>query len=464
MGRSGSSERARVRQWGAFAASLLTHALVYLALYRAAFAPPVLEFQLPSEVEFGLVDGDGEPAPAPAPPPPPPPRPQPKAAAAEPEPEVVASDSEGPLVDAGLPQPEADDAPLADAGVAGQDTQDALADAAVASGPDAGPFDEDAIADDVYGEGDTPGAHGDGFGVGAGGHGMGGFAPPGAAIGLHVDLERVRSSSLRLEERALLGIIPEWRKLLSGSGLDPLRPGMMQRVFVATPDLQRAHLVVAVRFGGKVSRVEKAVARLARGAHQPAAWTRDHGYRVAPWRNRGPTERVLALVADDQFTITRPVDLPRVLAVARGMARRQSREGMRERSGGNRALLDMYEDEAVALSIEDTRRFVVGSPKGIPESLRISVSSVDEFHARLVARGRYASPAEAGAAIDYLEGLRERLLDHPQVAFLGLTTAIEKAELDRQQHIAVLDMHLTLHQTRYLVEFVTQALRPRQRR
>lgn len=459
---SGWMRRWRVRLAGGFALSLLVHGLVYLAMHQAAFAPPVLEFQLPAEVEFGLVDGDGAPAPAPAPPPPPPPQPETRVPTPKPTPapDIEASDSDGPELDAGLPQPDAGTEP-SDAGVPEDVPDDALlADAAMAAGPDAGPFDPHAVADGPFGEGDTPFATGDGFGVGTGGDGMGGFAPPGAVIGLHVDLKRVRTTSLRLEEEALLGIIPEWRKLLSGSGLNPLARGVMKRVFVATPDLKRAHLVVAVRYRGGEARVQRAVARLSKKRGKPAPWRRKHGYPVAPWRSRGPTDRVVALVADDQFTITRPVDLPRVLAVARGMARRQAREGMGQAERGNRALLAMYADEAVALSIEDTRRFVVGSPKGIPESLRISISSVDEFHARLVARGRYASPAEAGAAIEYLDELRLQLIDHPQTAFFGMVTALERAKLSRDAHVAVLDMHLTLHQLRYLVQFVTRALNP----
>lgn len=411
--------------------SLLVHTGAYVWLMYAAYAPPVLELRMPTEVEFGLVDGDDDPEPAPAPPPPPPPpKPKPK--------QKPVDDGFGEVVDAGPEEEVLPDASVPDA---------AVPDAAV---PFEGPF----------GDGETVGATGEGFGVGEGGHGMGKYAPPGAQIGLHVDLDVVRGTSLRLEEKALLGIIPEWRKLLAGSGLDPLGSKMMQRVFVATPDLKRAHLVVSVGFKGGTAGVERAVKRMARG--KPAEWTEQNGYRVAPWHNRGPTKRILALVSDNQFTITRPVDLPRVLSVARAMARRQAREGIKGR-GGASGLLGMFENEAVALTVEDTSLFVVGSPKGLPKSIRISVSPIDEFHARLVARGRYDSPAEAGAAIEFLEDLRRRIIDHPRIEFLGLRTGLEGAKIKREKNVAMIDFYLTLHQTRHLVNMVTRALKPKKK-
>jgi len=418
--------------------SLVVHIGLYFALVHAAYAPPILELRMPTEVEFGVVDGDDDPEPAAEPPPPPPPvMPKPK-----PKPiEQPKDEGFGPVVDAGI------------------EDEEVLPDASV---PDAG-FEQDLVADNEYGEGDTPGATGDGFGVGDGGHGMGKYAPPGAQIGLHVDLDVVRGSSLRLEEKALLGIIPEWRKLLRGSGLDPLRSKKMKRVFVATPDLKRAHLVVSVGFAGGTELVEGAVSKMARG--KPAPWRTEDRHRVAPWHNRGPTERIVALVADDQFTITRPADLPRVLSVARAMGRRQAKEGIKGSQGsrGAKGLLGMFENEAVALSVEDTGRFVVGSPHGLPKSLRISVSPIDEFHASLTARGRYASPAEAGAAIEYLEEMKRRLVDHPRVELLGLRTGLESAKIKREENVATIDFYLTLHQTRYLVEMVSGALNPKKR-
>ncbi|HEX2675247.1 MAG TPA: hypothetical protein VHM19_01370, partial [Polyangiales bacterium] len=219
----------RLFAW-ALGCSLLVHLVLYFVLRPAPPRDDSMRIELPSQVELGVTDTQlgSDPAPAPAPPP---------AAKAEPKhtaPKPV------------TPQPKSQDIVLPhDAGVP--------PDAAVAAG-DAG--DRDAASEGtsngkdggepaaISGNGDTPGASGPG-GFGPGGTGDGMYSPAGATIALNVDLERVRSSSLLLEATALLQIIPEWELLLQGSGLDPVKD--LTRVFVATPNLSRASLVVAAR-------------------------------------------------------------------------------------------------------------------------------------------------------------------------------------------------------------------------
>jgi hypothetical protein len=285
-------------------------------------------------------------------------------------------------------------------------------------------------------------------------------APAGGAIALNVNLERVRQSARLLEAESLLSVIPEWELLLAGSGLEPTRD--FERVFVATPNLVRSNLVVAASFSGGRALIERAVARLAKERGKPARFADTRGYPVAPWWNRGPTERVIALVAPDQFVITRRSDLGRVLQLARSFEKQRRREGFAkedvDKSGG---LLTMREDETVALWVEGVRHYVPGAQAGVPRSLRMSANYLDQYNTELRATGQYNGSAAAAAALAFVDGKRLEWSDHPRVLFLGLKSAFDTAAI--QQEGAALSMRakLTLHQTRFLLAYVSRVLRPR---
>jgi hypothetical protein len=308
------------------------------------------------------------------------------------------------------------------------------------------------------GEGDDPNAPGkglgDGFGDGSG------YAPAGATIALNVDLARVRQTALVLETQALLDIIPEWQKLLAGSGLEPLRD--FERVFVASPTLERANVVVSARHHLGRVQLDGAVQRLASEQHQPARFEPREGFPVAPWRNRGPTARVIALTGADQLTITRAGDLTRVLDVAAALARKRAEQGFEQRElDAQGGLLAMQPREAIALWVEGVSKYVRGEAEGVPRSLRMSIYHVDQFTTELRVRGQYASPSAAAAAMTAMDALRGRLSDDPSVIYLGLKSAIDRAGITQQGAALALQVRLTLHQTRYLMRYVRRALRPR---
>jgi hypothetical protein len=305
------------------------------------------------------------------------------------------------------------------------------------------------------GEGTVEGALGDGSGPGLG---DGSYAPAGATLALNVDLERVRKTALMLEAQALLDIIPEWQLLLSGSGLDAIRD--LERVFVATPNLERSSLVVSARHRLPPARIAAAVGQLAAEQQKPAQFREQSGFDVAPWRNRGPTERVIALTGRDQFTISRASDLTRVLSVAQALARLRSQQGFEQREleeqGG---LLAMQPNEAVALWIEGVPKYVRGELPGVPRSLRMSIYHVDQFNSELRVRGEYPSTDAAAAALVAMEATREQLSNDPKVIFVGLKSALDSARIEQDRSALQLQVRLTLHQTRYLLRYVTRALR-----
>lgn len=412
--------------------SVLLHSSVLLGLRGRLPEPDRQDFlTLPDSVEFGITEAALSPEGAAA------------AAAAAKAPATRPPEPKSPPTvrapRARAPKPVAASGAVAvsdeSAGPAGEKDAPSSADAAAASG--------------LFGSGSGPGLTGDGSsGVGGG------------TIALNVDLERVRDSALLLETQALLDIIPEWQALLAGSGIDAVRD--FRRVFVAAPSLDRAALIVSAEHVLSSARVTSAVSTLAAERGSPAPFRTESGLPVAAWYNRGPTERVIALTGDKQLLITRGRDLSRVLSVSRALGIARTGQGFAsdevEARGG---LLAMQPDEAVALWVEGLRRYVRNGPGGIPDAVRLSVFRVDQFYTDLAVAGTYASKADAAEALGIMDGLRAELSNHPRVIFLGLKSALDSARIEQQGSLLRLKVRLTLHQTRYLLGFVRNILRPR---
>jgi hypothetical protein len=401
-------------RWAAWLfVSVALHALLWLRARGETPAEPSLPFALPTQVQFGLASAPTREKTAPAPGPA-------SAATTQPKPRAAArihpkpardpnayGTARAPMVGAGTPEPGASDARGA-----------AQAEA----------------------DGDANG-----------------LAPLGATLALNVDLDRVRRSALVLELPAVLDLVPEWQKLLAGSGLEPLSD--LDRVFVAMPDAQSASSVVAAQHHLPRARLEAAVSQLAAADGRPAAFRPQEGLAVAAWRNRGPSERVIALTGADQFIIARAADLARVLAVSRALAETRKKQGFSLRElDAQGGLLAMQEREAIALWIEGLGNYVRGDVTGLPRSLRLSISQVDQFHTELGVRGQYLDAADAAAALRGMEARRAELSHDPQLSFLGLSSAITEAVLERDRAALVLHVQLTLHQTRYLLRFVRRLL------
>jgi hypothetical protein len=430
---SDARDRPRTSSVAFMLLSLLLHAAVFFAFVRTASSKSVLELKLPDEVEFGLVEPDPGSAGAP------------KAASPEVEekPKAVAKPV---VLKAPKPAPaEVSDAIVVDGGV----KQAEVAEANTAA------VDAESAEPGAGGQG----VAGEGLGFGSGGFGTGKGGAVGAVIGLYADIDQIKRTALVLETRALLQVVPEWQKLLVGSGIDPMKH--LSRVFVATPNLTRADLVVSARFKGGQGLLERGAEQLAQERGQSASFRSESGLKIAPWYSHGPTEREVALVAPNQFVIAKPRDVPRVLAVSAALARRHQKQEHMEHAEGPAALLAMYEGEAAALAVEGARKFVVGENESIPLALRISIFYVDEFHTRMHVFGYYESEKAAASALERIDELRHEFANHPRVIYFGLKSALLEAELQRVKDTLELEVILTLHQTRYLLTFVANTLKPR---
>jgi hypothetical protein len=132
-----------------------------------------------------------------------------------------------------------------------------------------------------------------------------------------------------------------------------------------------------------------------------------------------------------------------------------------ERLPGPLALLAMYEGEAAALSIEGVAQYVRGSRQHAPPGLRISLHPLDEHHAILRGYAYYKTTAQAEAALPVFDQLRLEWIDHPQAQYLGVKAALEEAKLEREGKTLTLEAKITMHQVRYLLGYVSRALKPR---
>ncbi|MEY4510912.1 MAG: hypothetical protein RLZZ450_3034 [Pseudomonadota bacterium] len=407
----------------AVALSLLLHAaaaFVSLVVLR----PPELdiEFELPMDVELGTAEAIG---------------------VAEVPPPVPSEPSEGqkPATsglgagDAGL----LDAGPLHDAGSADA----AVRDAAVADAAESKPRQRDA-GDLVAGVADAGAAM---------------RVPPGAQIALRVDMARIRKSPVAAEVRSLLSAIPDWKALLDGSGIDPIE--QVDRLLIATPNLQRDKIVLAGRYLGGEQVVRDAVQRLATSKGVAAEWRRQGNVQVAPWANADQTERVIALVGPAHFTISRAEDLPRVLAIAAARAER-SKKGARQppQQHPADALLSMEDDEGMSLEVEGAAQFVRRGRRGIPERLRLS--AIERAGERLDVLGTftYVDAATAEDARDYWLGLRDRYASNTLVALLGLSAPLQSATVERSDSELRIKLTLSADQVRLILGYVRELLAP----
>lgn len=424
--------------------SLLVHGAVLALVIGYGTAPSVgFELQLPVDVEFGMSGGmelPGASTPAPPAEPPPPPT------AAESE-----SAASGGAGDAGAPRDGGDE----DAGRrrrrdAGIDAGEVI-DGAAELDADTEPSDGGMLLATAEGDGDagTDGgealvaaAEGDG-GAGTGsaagdgtrqtGPGLAAYAPPGAQIALRLDLVRLRQSPLAPEVRALLSAIPDWQALLDGSGIEPLDD--LERLMIASPNLQRSRLVMSGRYVGDETKVRAAVASMATARGEPARWRREHGFDVARWPNVDATERVIALVGPHSFTITRTEDLPRVIAVARERRREAEREAQ---AAGTPvpdeadALLSMAPGEVLSIEVEGARAFVRGPTESVPTRVRAAATELATGNVAVDADGYFDSAEQATAARDFWDRMRASYARNALVSLVGLGSALDRATLSAE--------------------------------
>jgi hypothetical protein len=287
--------------------------------------------------------------------------------------------------------------------------------------------------------------------------GTGARIPEGAQIAIRVDMDRVRSSVVAADVRALLAAIPDFRALLEGSGIDPVN--QLDRLLIATPNLQREKVVIAGRYLGGVEAVKAAVQALADARGIAAAWTRTAGVATAPWANRDATERVIALVGPQHFVIARPTDLPRVLAIAATRKVRGAKKG-KEHEHPADALLSMEAMEGLSLEVEGVGQFVRKGRQGIPRTLRLSATEESPERVAVRAHLHFEDDPQAQAGLTFWEGARKSYARNPLIALLGLGAPLNDAELTQQGSDVDAVITLSADQTRLILGYARELISP----
>lgn len=414
--------------------SAVAHGLLGLFVYSHSSAPDLgFELTLPAEVEFGLTEGlETQLASTTA------------TSSAEEASEAPPESSSGPegagLEDAGVPDASHDDpvdAHVADAETRDADTKDAhIADAAQKDAS------TEAEAPPEPSTEEPPSTLRD----------MGGVAqtvrlPAGAQIALRLDLARMKDSPLGDKIRELLTHVEDWRVVLAGSGIEPLDD--LDRIMVASPNLLRSRMILAGRY--REDRVDvRAVAELMARTHggKSIKWRKQYGVEVAPWHHEDDTPRVLALWGDRYFSITRPEDLPALLAVAQAKAEILTAipadadphtapgtattvaDPVPSQVAGRAALLAMPANTALTLEVEGARRFARGDALArVPQSLQLRVYEMDPSTVGLGIESRFDDPDQASEAVSFWDAVRQRQARNVFVSMMGFGPALSQAEI-----------------------------------
>ena len=391
-------------------------AFAYIASATAQFDFD-FEIALPAEVEFGLT-GEMEMAAAQAPP----------RATGSPDPRwagEVSEDGDDPLIDAGVPMD-------TDAGADTDTAADTAADTDTAPDPPPVPVAPSTITGPSR-------------------------IPPGAQLALRVDMKRVRESPLAPDVTSFLRGVPDWQLLLEGSGIDPV--GDLDRLLVATPNLQRSKLVLAGRHRRDDGFARKRVKRLARSRGKGVRWQQRYGVPTAPWYNLDRTPRTIALLSAQHFSITRRQDLERVLAMAKARELLDAKKEGLVAARGPDALLSMGPEEAISLEVEGVHRFIVGSIKHVPVRLRLAVreTGADEATVRVLAT--YASKGEASDASIYWKKVAQFYSQQLIMTLSGFGKTLRRMELTPEEDRVQVSFTLSADQIRFILSYAEGRLR-----
>jgi hypothetical protein len=395
-------------------------AFAYLASATAQFDFD-FELTLPTEVEFGLT-GEMEVAAAPTPP-----------------------------LPQGAPDPRWSRAP-------GQDEQDPRADAGVPMLTDAGAdTDTDTEADagaDTDTDADTDMDTGP---VAASALTGPSRIPPGAQLALRVDMRRVRESPLAPDVTSFLQGIPDWQLLLLGSGIDPVAD--LDRLLVATPNLERSKLVLAGRHRRDATFTRKSVGRLARSRGKGVRWKQRYGVPTARWHNLDQTPRTIALLSAHHFSITRRQDLERVLAMTKARELRDADEEGLVTARGPDALLSMGPEEVISLEVEGVHRFVMGNIRHIPVRLRIAVRETGPDEATVTVLATYGSDSLAQAAAVYWKKVAQFYSQQLIMTLAGFGKRLRRMELTPEDDRIRVSFTLDADQVRFILSYAEGRLR-----
>ena len=270
-------------------------------------------------------------------------------------------------------------------------------------------------------------------------------------------MKRVRESPLGPDVAQFLRGVPDWQLILDGSGIDPVAD--LDRLLVATPNLQRSKLVLAGKHHRDPKFVRTSVKRLARTRGKSVRWKPRYGVPTAPWLNRDQTHRTIALLGAQHFSITRRQDLQRVLALAKARELRDAEEEGLVAAQGADALLSMGPGEALALEIEGVHRFVLGSIKNVPVRLRVAVRETGSDQATVSVLATYATALEAAEAASYWKKVATFYSNQLVLSLAGFGKTLRRMDFEKDGERVRVAFTLNADQIRFILSYAEGRLR-----
>jgi hypothetical protein len=275
------------------------------------------------------------------------------------------------------------------------------------------------------------------------------FLPAGAQIALRIDMDRIRASPLRTQVEQLLAAIPDWDAVLGGSGIDPVRD--VSRVLIATPNFQRANIVVAGRLTDEAPAPREVAERVAEAHAHALEWSDEGGVEHAPFYSPDGADRVVAVLDDHHVLLCRPDDLPRVLAIANA----RSADGEPPAD----ALLSMHEGEALSLEAEGLAAFVRRSPCEVARRARVAMMQADDG-VTIDGTAWFETAEQATSARQCFDNLRVRYASNALVQMMGYSVPLYELRIEAEETRVTIHGALSEYMLRRLLEMVTGMLRP----
>jgi hypothetical protein len=288
--------------------------------------------------------------------------------------------------------------------------------------------------------------------------------PPGAQIALRVDMKRVRSSPLGGDVGLLLASVPDWQLLLEGSGVKPVDD--LDRLMIASPNLQRSKLVIAGEHRGQNDEARQAAKRLADSHGVPLEWRQEYGVEISTWANKDDTPRVIALLDTKRFAIARAEDIPKVLAAA------QTRQGQRDANDTQESrwdiegLLGLDSAAVVSLEVENARTFARGFADKVPLRFSANIVETQEGQVRILMTGEYESRAVAQTAEAFWNATKDRYANHLRgmgVFSLGMAGPLSAGTITASHKRIKAEFQLSHSQVRILLGLIQDRLKSWQR-
>ena len=275
--------------------------------------------------------------------------------------------------------------------------------------------------------------------------------PAGSQIALRIDMARVRDSRLEAPARKLIRQIPDWHLLAGGSGIDPVDG--LDRLLIATPDPRRRDLIVlAGKSVGDESTIRTAAESIATAQGREIEFRRERGVALAPWHALDPTERVIAIVGPQHFTISKPEVVGTLLAMTAHRERAARAAGLAHARGAD-ALLALGEGDAISIEVENVASYARRLPCPVPEkggaSIRETGSGVT-----VEAAVFHESEGDAREAAACWERVRAAYAGNLLVRVMGLGPPLDGAKIEHSESSVRVSLGLTDAQATQLLGLI----------